>query len=379
MIKLIVAGDFCDNARVSKIIEEQSYSSLFDDDICSIICKHDIRIVNFEFPITNGKGNPIPKWGPILRGGNNSINAIKFAGFNTCTLANNHILDQGERNCLYTRDKLQESGIDTVGVGNNLDESSQILYKKVGNETLAIINCCEHEFSTAQSDTVGANPLNPIQQFYKIMEAKNNSDFVVVIVHGGTEFYQLPSPRMKEFYRFFISVGADAVINHHQHCYSGYEIYNGKPIFYGLGNFLFDKSDMPKGTWNDGYMVSLQFSHDKNPTYVLYPYHQCLDEVRVKLMDQNEQNKFYERITELNKIISNDALLENNYNEWTTKNRKRLKTIFEPYTSRLTLGLYMRNLIPSFITKKKSLEIKNYLNCESHLDALRIIINNTTE
>lgn len=42
---------------------------------------------------------------------------------------------------------------------------------------------------------------------------------------------------MQEIYRFFVDIGADAVINHHQHCYSGYEVYKEKPIFYGLGNF----------------------------------------------------------------------------------------------------------------------------------------------
>ena len=42
---------------------------------------------------------------------------------------------------------------------------------------------------------------------------------------------------MKETYRFFVDCGADAVINHHQHCYSGYEYYKDKFICYGLGNF----------------------------------------------------------------------------------------------------------------------------------------------
>jgi poly-gamma-glutamate synthesis protein (capsule biosynthesis protein) len=45
---------------------------------------------------------------------------------------------------------------------------------------------------------------------------------------------------MVETYRFFIEAGADAVVNHHQHCICGYEVYKGKPIFYGLGNFCFD-------------------------------------------------------------------------------------------------------------------------------------------
>ena len=77
---------------------------------------------------------------------------------------------------------------------------------------MAVINCCEHEFSVTTGDFPGANPLNPIRQFYKISEARKDADYVVVIVHGGHEMLQLPSPRMQELYRYFIDVGADAVI-----------------------------------------------------------------------------------------------------------------------------------------------------------------------
>ena len=147
---------------------------------------------------------PISKAGPLLKGSRNSVDFLKYAGFNVCTLANNHILDQGEKCCLNTKHLLESSSIRTVGVGENLEDANKILYIKHNQETLAIINCCEHEFSVATHKTAGANPLNPIQQYYKIQEARKNADFVLVIVHGGHEYCQLPSPRMKELYRFFI-------------------------------------------------------------------------------------------------------------------------------------------------------------------------------
>lgn len=148
-----------------------------------------------------------------------------------CTLANNHILDQGEQCCLDTKRELEKAGIDTVGVGHNIGEAGIILYKQINGETLAIINCCEHEFSIATESSAGANPINPIQQYYKVQEARQNADYVLVIVHGSHEHYQLPSPQMQEIFRFYIDAGADAVVNGHQHCYSGYEEYKGKPIF----------------------------------------------------------------------------------------------------------------------------------------------------
>ena len=201
---------------------------------------------------------PIKRVSPNLSSSPKGIEAIKYAGFDIATLANNHILDFGDQGLMDTVNLCSQYNIDTVGVGKNLEDASKILYKRKDGETLAIINCCEHEFSIAGDDTAGANPLDPIQQYYKIKEAKQSADYVLVIVHGGHEMYQLPSLRMVDTYRFFIEGGADAVINHHQHCFSGYEFYKGKPIVYGLGNFCFDSS-YRNSIWNEGYLAAIDF------------------------------------------------------------------------------------------------------------------------
>ncbi|MBQ8413439.1 MAG: CapA family protein, partial [Lachnospiraceae bacterium] len=214
-MKVILAGDFCDSARVSGIIERNQYETLFAS-VRDIIKSVDFSFVNFEFPVVAKEGKPIPKCGPNLKGQPKAVDAIKYAGFNCCTLANNHILDQGEECLKDTKSRIEAVGIKTVGAGSNLTEASEILYLHKDGQKLAVINCCEHEFTIAMDTRAGANPLNPIQQFYKIQEARQNADYVLVIVHGGHEHYQLPSPRMKETYRFFVDAGADAVVNHHQ-------------------------------------------------------------------------------------------------------------------------------------------------------------------
>ena len=138
----------------------------------------------------------------------------------------------------------------------------------------------------ATDTSAGSNPLNIVQQYYAIREAKNNATNVIVIVHGGVEHYWLPSPRMKETYRFFIDAGADAVINHHQHCYSGYEVFKKKPIFYGLGNFCFDGNKGNK-RWTTGYLVNLNLS-ENTVDFELIPYRQCYEEeIGVHLLMQD--------------------------------------------------------------------------------------------
>lgn len=371
-MRILVAGDFCDVNRVSDKIKEEQYGFLYDD-VKPIIEEVDYRFVNFEFPIVLKEGEPIPKCGPNLKGQKKSVDAIKYAGFNVCTLANNHILDQGEICCLDTKRLLEEAGIHTVGAGKNLEEAAEILYLKKVQETLAVINCCEHEFSIATETTTGANPINPIQQFYKIQEAKKNADYVLVIVHGGHEHYQLPSPRMKETYRFFIDAGADAVVNHHQHCYSGYEVYKEKPIFYGLGNFLFDNPNKRNGIWNDGYMVVISFGDPKSPSFKIIPYTQCNEEPKVTLIENEKE--FFKNINSLNSTIADDKKLKAVHEKMMYFYAKGYQGILQPYLFRLDKGLYNHGFLPSLISQKKKYQLLNYILCEAHLERLIYAIN----
>lgn len=371
-MEVIIAGDFCDAFRVSQEILNDHFSSLLNG-IKPLVEEADFRIVNFEFPISTNSDRPIKKAGPNLRGHKESIEAVKFAGFNVCTLANNHILDQGEESCISTANLLQKSGIKTVGVGQNLEEASNVLYLDKNEEEIAIINCCEHEFSISTYESAGANPLNPIRQYYQITEARKKSDYVLVIIHGGNEHCQIPSPRMQETYRFFIDAGADAVINHHQHCFSGYENYNGNPIFYGLGNFLFDSPTQRDSNWNKGYMVRINFQKRLKPMFDLIPYIQCSNDCNIRPLEEHEIPDFEKTLNRLNSIIADKDKLRTEYERWLSNDKDNFLNIFEPYTDRISKGLYKRGLLPSFIGKKR-LRIINYLFCESHLDKLRYLI-----
>lgn len=377
-MKILVAGDFCDKGRVSDYIKRHDYASLFDD-IKPLVDSCDIRIVNFEFPIVKDVANPIPKCGPNLIGQVEALEAVKYAGFNVCTLANNHILDQGESCCLETKKLLENANVRTVGVGKNIDEASDILYIQHDGQTLAVINCCEHEFSIATSHTAGANPLNPVQQFYKIKEARIKADYVLVIVHGGHEHYQLPSPRMKELYRFYIDSGADAVVNHHQHCFSGYEIYKEHPIFYGLGNLCFDGNSSDKTLWYYGYMVEILFDKAKGPRFQLHPYVQCKEHASVNLLHGEEKQEIIDEVEKLNEIISNDKRLVESFQEWSESRKSSFDMSLAPYNNRWLLALWRRGLIPSFTSKIKLLKLLNNVDCESHKDTFVLYLNKKSQ
>ena len=363
-MKIIIAGDFCPQNRVAILFNRDEYASVLDG-VKDIIKEVDYSIVNLECPVTKGCEKPIIKWGPNLQCQEKGLEALKWAGFDGVTLANNHFLDFGEDGVENTLAVCEQKGIDTVGGGRNFQEASKVLYKKADAKTLAIINCCEHEFSIATETKAGSNPLNPIQQFYDIQEAKKCADHVLVIIHGGHEHFQFPSLRMQETYRFFVDAGADAVINHHQHCFSGYEVYKGKPIFYGLGNFCFDAGKGVDKKWNEGYMVLLNL--DEIITYEIIPYDQCSDQACIRLLEKDSFDKI---LCELNDIINDPILIKKTVDSYYASCASFYSDIIEPSNNRYYLACKHRGWLPSLTTNKRKLRAANYICCEAHRDKL---------
>jgi len=371
-MNVLIAGDYCPQNRVTEEFNKQNYERILGG-VKNILQNVDYSIVNFECAVTKGNERPITKLGPNLQCGEAGVEALKWAGFDCVTLANNHFRDYGDEGVKSTLFYFEKYGIDTVGGGISIKDASKIFYKQVGDKILAIINCCEHEFTIATHDRSGSNPLNPIQQFYAIQSAKKDADYVLVIVHGGHEHYQLPSIRMQEIYRFFIDAGADVVVNHHQHCYSGYEIYKGKPIFYGIGNFCFDNLGFAKhySSWKYGYMVELEFSAIVK--FKLYPFEQCGKKLGIKLL---EENAFADNVKKLNNIIGNRKQLLNAQEKYYASEIKEVLSCFQPFRSRLAFGLRRFGLMPSLMSKSWQYALYNYILCESHRDKVEYFLEN---
>lgn len=373
MASILIAGDFCPRDRVSDLINKGQTAGILQD-AENAIHNVDYAIVNLESPVANESNTPILKCGPNLMCTSKSLCFLKKTGFNMVTLANNHIKDYGEEGIRNTIQCCKELGLDYVGAGINVEEASLTKYLLIKHKRVAIINCCEHEFSIASDNESGSNPLNPINQFYAIKRAKETADYVVVIVHGGHEHYQLPSPRMTETYRFFIDVGADAVINHHQHCYSGYEIYNKKPIFYGLGNFCFDGNRNGGNLfWNEGFLVVLQL--DEQVGFQIIPYLQCLDTPQVKFLSKEKLEEFRMKIQELNEAIQDKEQIVRTHDEFLKTYVPLFSNLLSPYSNRFLLSLMKRKLVPSFFGLNKLIKLKNYIECESHIEKFRAAIN----
>lgn len=360
-MRIIIGGDYVPRENIANMMENGDYS--YFDELKPVFQNADFSIINLEAPIVEGEYVHLSKCGPNLKTTPKVIESLKYLGVDMVTLANNHILDYGPNGIKDTIRNLDKAGIYHSGVGNNLLDAREIKYITINSETIAIINCCEHEFSIATANTPGANPLNSIQQYYDINEAKKNADHVLVIVHGGHEYWPFPSTRMIETYRFFVDSGADAVVNHHQHCYSGFEIYKSKPIVYGLGNLCFEWGKHKNSNWDLGYLIDINFAESISLNII--PYTQCNKNAKVELLPKDA---FESEISKINKIISDEQKIRELTDEYYKSCSQQIKKVFEPYSGRILNKLYSLRLLPSWIKGDKLNMIKNYVACESHRD-----------
>ena len=369
---VFISGDFTAYNRVADVIDNGDYSTLFND-ILPIIRDADIAITNLESPLIEG-GIPILKTGPNLQSRPKSIDALKFAGFSLLTLANNHMMDYGKEGLLSTIETCKTNSMKYVGVGKNANEAGRIEYVEIQNEErVAFINCCENEWSTTFGDYPGCNPMDIISLSYQIQDARNHSSFVILIVHGGHEGYEYPSPRMKRLYRWFIDQGVNAVIGHHTHCFSGYEIYKGKPIIYSLGNFIFDRNTKSYSPWNEGAAVLLQLQGE-GVFFELFPYVQCANEVGVHLLDGEEKQAWMKKEAIKTELIRNDELLEKEFIKFVNKKERQYRRFLEPYGSKLILAAIERGILPHSIRGDKQRLYLNLIRTESHRDILLSIL-----
>lgn len=371
-INIIITGDcFPGGGRVVEPAIKGDAETLLGP-FLSLIQNAELAITNLESPVING-GTPIEKTGPVLKSPVESLNGLTAAGFHLATLANNHIMDYGNEGLISTLEICRDAGIDTTGAGKNLVEAKKPWIFEKNGVTVTILNIAENEFGTTTGDRPGCHPMDLAENYYSIQEAKKSADHVIVIVHGGHEHYGLPSPRMKKSYRFYADAGASAVIAHHTHCTCGLEQYNGVPICYSLGNFLFDLPDR-KGQevtpWNQGYIAELIITGDTLEVRYHSYVQNTKDTAGLREMTPEERDQFAETEKMQARVIVDQNLLEKKFDEYCAGVEKMYNGFIEPHSNRILHALRNRKMIPSFLPDRKKRLLLNLARCEAHRDIL---------
>jgi len=218
----------------------------------------DLAIANFE--------NPAPdrfRWhtrGTVFSADPALIEGLADAGIDYLSLANNHIRDAGGQGLLQTIANIRGEGIAVSGAGRNLAAARKPAMLEAGGQVVAVLAYdAIAGYYHATADKIGSAPLTASIVRADIRAARAaGADLVIVFPHWGTEYRSKPFAAQQDLARMIIDSGADMVIGNHAHWAAAMEIYEGKPIWYALGNFVFDQ------TWSEptmeGITLELTFS-----------------------------------------------------------------------------------------------------------------------
>lgn len=349
-MKLIFAGDFC---------PLDGYDIRFQPEVRALFEKADYSFVNLECPLTNSV-EKLLKSGPNLKASPDRIKILKELGANCVTLANNHIKDYSSSGVVDTIKLCEDNNLMCVGAGEDIDLARNFLLLEKNGETVVVVNIAENEFNIAGKREAGANPFDLINILKDLDDARKVSPNIVLVIHGGREHVDIPSPESFRVLRFLAEQkNVRAVIRHHPHIIQGKEYHNGIPIYYSLGNFIVpQKSDRTEHWW-EGLVVELDISDGCV----------CASEKKIKA-DRRVANEFCLKISESVELPSLDEKRAREV--WREEFNKhaaiyRINTII-PLPYKLIAILSRLGIVKLMGENRVA---KCYLRCEAHLEMLR--------
>ena len=268
--------------------------------VTDVIKSGDISFCHLEIILSNRGVGPhsedVAK-DPII------ASALKNAGFDVVGMASNHNMGAGMDAFLDTIDYLEEQALTVLGVGRNIEEARTPGIFECRGTKIAFLdyNAVLEPNAWAEANRPGAAPLRvktffePLEPFQPgtpakvftfpdrgdmsamvedIKKAKKQADVVIVSIHSGVHMMPaIIADYQKDYAHAAIDTGADLVLQHHAHILKGIEVYNGKTIFYGLGNFAIELHFMTK-EWAEIPQVKAErkvLNPDWNPPYSDYP------------------------------------------------------------------------------------------------------------
>jgi hypothetical protein len=216
-----------------------------------LISKADIAIANFENPAPNVSSYHTS--GTRFTADPRLIPGLVKAGIDYVSIANNHIGDAGDIGILQTIANLKKRGLKFSGAGKDLTAARKPAVLEAAGTTVAILGydaIAKGYF--AGPDETGSSQLSLKRAKTDIKRARQaGADLVIVFPHWGIEYRNKPFEAQQQLARDIIDAGADMIIGNHAHWAGAVEIYKGKPIWYALGNFVFDQ------TWSEPTMEGL--------------------------------------------------------------------------------------------------------------------------
>ena len=265
-IELTFAGDIMLSRGLDKYLNEKGYDYPYEN-VKDIFLSDDLTIVNLECPITSyGRGaNKAKRF--VFKANSENAFAMKRAGIDLCDLANNHTMDYRSEGLGDTMDALNKAGIEYVGAGENASSNMSYIFEKNGYKVgILAYSLFPPEGMVYNENNPNINYLSEFEDLkserVKTDLKKLKADFKIVYFHWGVEYEPFARDMQKKLARDTIDGGADFVVGTHPHVIQGSEVYNGKYIYYSIGNCVFDKQ-IQKGT-DEGMLLRVNIGKNKS-------------------------------------------------------------------------------------------------------------------
>lgn len=242
-------------ARNGLILRPAAFEYIWGDAL-GVLQQCDMRVVNLETSITHSRH----AWPKRVRYKMSPANVacLSIANIDCCSLANNHVLDFGYSGLLETLETLKQNKVPFAGAGNDDAQAATPVVKDIPVKGRVIVFCFGSTTSgipeewAAGPQKPGVNLLtdlspNAVQRIVpQLRAAKRSGDVLIVSIHWGANFgYEIPSEQRLFAHRLIDLGGVDIIHGHSSHHVKGIEIYDGKLILYGCGDFLNDYEGIP--------------------------------------------------------------------------------------------------------------------------------------
>ena len=242
---VIVTGDVELSTYVQANYDAAGIDGVISPELRKKLRAADILEINNEFAFST-RGTQAPDKQFTFRVDPKYSSILTEMGVDVAGLANNHVLDFGPDALNDTFDTLTDIGIPYTGAGKSIDEASQLIIQEVNGKKIGFL-AASRVIPVTSWDVANSQPgvltcYDTTRLIQAIQDSKPKVDFLIVCVHWGKEHtenlldYQITNGHQ------YIDAGADIVIGAHPHVLQGIEYYNGKPIFYSLGNFIFNEN-----------------------------------------------------------------------------------------------------------------------------------------
>lgn len=244
-VTLLFTGDVLLSDYVLNNYKSSGIDGVLSPELLNELRDADITVINNEFPFST-RGTQAPDKQFTFRVDPKYVSVLTDMGADIATLANNHVLDYGADALQDTFDTLEGAGIDYMGAGNDASRAEALITRQAGGKTFGFL-AASRVIPVISWDVQNASPgvfttYDPTRLIAAIEKAKDSCDYLTVFVHWGIERDEYPQDYQVSMAQQYIDAGADLVIGSHPHVLQGITYYKEKPVFYSLGNFIFNQS-----------------------------------------------------------------------------------------------------------------------------------------